>query len=191
MAADAAVARVAYAEYQATERRSGIKHEYLDGLVRAMAGGTIEHGRLSMRFSRLLGDALAHRSCEVFSSDVKVRIEASNRTVYPDLSFVCGRLERSDVDADAIVNPTVIVEVLSETSEAYDRGDKFRHYRRIQTLREYVLVSQTEPLVEVWRREGDAWRPREYGAGDEVRLESLDATLRVDELYENALSPQP
>jgi Uma2 family endonuclease len=183
----AAEARVSYAEYLAIEQRTDTKHEYLDGIVRAMAGGSIEHGRLPMRLRGLLEPALSGRPCEAFSSDAKIRIEASNRTYYPDLSVVCGRLERSTLDPEAITNPTVIVEVLSDTSEAYDRGEKFRHYRRLESLREYVLVSQKEPLVEVWRRVGNAWHPDEYGPGQHVRLESLEASISVDELYANPL----
>src|SRR5690606_27317389 len=105
-----------YADYLALEEASEIKHEYIDGVVRplagdpvAMAGGTIEHGRLAMRLVRLLAVVLDGRPCEAFSADVKVRIEASNRTTYPDLSIVCGPLERSPVDAEAITNPIIIV----------------------------------------------------------------------------------
>ena len=185
---DPARAVVSYAEYLALEQGSGVKHEYLDGVVRAMAGGTIEHGRLAVRLARFLGDALARKSCEAFSSDVKVRIEASNRTTYPDLAVVCGRLERSAADPEAIANPAVIVEVLSDSTEAYDRGEKFRHYRRLPSLREYVLVSQREPLVEVWRRDGDAWRVHEHGPGGVVRLDACDAEISVDALYASALA---
>jgi Uma2 family endonuclease len=184
----AAVATLTYGEYLALERRADLKHEYLDGVIRAMSGGTPEHGRLASQLHHLVRTALQDRKCEVFSSDVRIRIEAANRATNPDLSVVCGRLERSPVDDDAIVNPIVIVEVLSETTEAYDRGEKFRHYRRIGSLREYVLVSQKEPLVEVWRREGDAWHPREYGRGERAELASIDATISVDELYASALT---
>lgn len=156
-----------------------------------MAGGTIEHGRLASRCDHLLRLALGDRACEVFSSDTNVRIEASNRTTYADLLVVCGRLERSPMDPEAVVNPTVIVEVLSSSTEAYDRGEKFRHYRRLASLREYVLVSQHEPLVEVWRRDGDAWRFAEHGPGTSVELASLEAVVSVDALYANPLAADP
>lgn len=181
--ADPALARHSYAEYVALERQTGKRYEFLDGSVRAMAGGSIEHSRLAARLARLIGAALANRPCEVFTADGKIRIEASNRAVYPDLSIVCGRLERSPVDPESMLNPSVIVEVLSDSSEAYDRGEKFRHYRQLASFREYVLVSQREPLVEVWRRDGDAWRVTDYGPGGQVQLESVEATFGVDELY--------
>lgn len=184
---DAAHAVVSYAEYLARERVSEVKHEYLDGVVRAMAGGTIEHNRLATRFARLVGNALGDRPCEAFTSDAKIRIEASNRAAYPDVSIVCGKLERSPLDPEAIANPVVIVEVLSDTTEAYDRGEKFRHYRRISSLHEYVLVSQGEPFVEVWRRDGDAWRVDESGPGEHVHLASIDASIAIDALYANPL----
>lgn len=184
--AEPARSRVSYAEYLALEARADDKHEYLDGVVRAMAGGTIEHGRLSSRVQGLIRRGL-RGPWEVFSSDVKVFVAASNRSTYPDASVVCGRVETAEIDAEAIVNPVVLVEVLSDSTEGYDRGEKFRHYRRLESLREYVLVSQREPLVEVWRREGDLWRPVEHGPGDDVRLASVDAAFPVDALYDNPL----
>lgn len=184
---EAAHARLSYDDYLALERGSDVKHEYLDGFAHAMAGGTIEHARLTSRFDRLLGGALDGRPCSTFSADAKIRIEASNRTTYADVTVVCGKLERSSIDPEAIANPVVIVEVLSPSTEAYDRGEKFRHYRRLPSLREYVLVSQDQPLVEVWRREGDAWRPIDHGPGDAVRLDSIDVAVPVDALYSNPL----
>lgn len=184
---EAARAKLSYDDYLALERDSDQKHEYLDGFARAMAGGTIEHARLTSSCDGLLREALRGRPCATFSADAKIRIEATNRTTYADVSVVCGKLERSSVDPEAIANPVVIVEVLSPSTEAYDRGEKFRHYRRLPSLREYVLVSQERALVEVWRREGDAWRPIDHGPGEGVRLDSIDVTVAVDELYANPL----
>lgn len=176
-------APVSYAEYLAREARSETKHEFVDGVVRAMAGGTIEHARLASALTRLLAASLVGRPCETYSSDARVRIDASNRTTYPDLTIVCGPLERSSADREAIANPTVIVEVLSESTEAYDRGEKFRHYRLLPSLREYVLVASDQPLVEVWRRDQDAWRVDDRGPGETVSLASIDARFAVDALY--------
>lgn len=178
---------VSYEQYLEIERRSETKHEFHDGEIRAMSGGTIEHGRLASRITYSIRQALGGRPCELYSSDAKIRVEAVNRTLYPDVSVVCGGLERSEVDPEAIANPTVIVEVLSESTEGYDRGEKFRYYRRIPSLKEYVLVSQHEPLVEVWRRAGEGWVPVEHGPGETARLESLEASIDVDALYANAL----
>lgn len=183
-----ALAMISYADYLAIERESDLKHEYLDGVVRAMAGGPIEHSRLATNFASELRLALAGRPCAAFSSDGKIRLDASNRATYPDVSVVSGRLERSEQDPDAITNPIVLVEVLSESTEAYDRGEKFRHYRRLTSLREYVLVSQHEPLVEVFARDGDAWRVFEYGPGDTIQLPSVGASITVDALYADPLT---
>jgi Uma2 family endonuclease len=184
--------KVSYAEYLAMEEASETKHEYLDGVARATGGGTPEHGRLGARCARLIAAAIEGRKCAAFSSNVLIHIEASNRSTYADLSVVCGKLERSPIDPNAIANPIVIVEVLSDGTEGYDRGEKFRHYRHLASLREYVLIAQNQPLVELWRRERDgpelgAWRPSEHGPGETVVLASIDVPLSVDALYANAL----
>jgi Uma2 family endonuclease len=178
---------VAYPEYLAAGRNRDVKHEYLDGVERAMGDGTIEHGRLTSRFGRLLGARLGDRACEVFSSDVRVRVEVTNRAFYPDLSVVCGAIERSQDDPEAITNPVVIVEVVSDSSEGHDRGEKFRHYRRLESLKEYVLVSQTLPLIEVWRREGDMWRVVDCELEGTVRLTSVDVAFPVADVYRDPL----
>ncbi|MBZ0116733.1 MAG: Uma2 family endonuclease [Sandaracinaceae bacterium] len=183
-----AVAYVSHGDYLALEERAEIKHEYLDGVVRAMAGGTIEHARLASRLDYLVRAALRGRPCEAFSSDARVRLDSANRSTYPDLSIVCGQLERSTDDPEAIANPIVLVEILSPSTEGYDRGDKFRFYRRFPSLREYVLVSQAEPSIEVWRRDGAAWLPIEHGPGGTVELASIEITISVDELYASALA---
>jgi Uma2 family endonuclease len=177
-----------YAEYVASERASDTKHEYRDGLIVAMAGGSIEHGRLQAAFQALLRSGLRDAPCVVLSSDVRVRVVASNRAFYPDGFVVCGRIERAEDDADAVVNPTLVVEVLSDSSEGYDRGEKPRHYRQIESLREYVLVSQSERLVEVWEPAGRSWTTREYGSGETVELRSIGVRIDVDELYANPLA---
>lgn len=186
---EVAIAGVSYAEYLAIEDASELKHEYLDGVVRAMAGGTIEHGRLGAEIIHRLQLEFGERRCQVFSSDTKIHIAASRRTTYADAVVVCGDVQRSELDSEAIANPIVIVEVLSPTTEAYDRGEKFRHYRRLSGVREYVLVSQAPPLVEVWRRDGDAWRVAELGPTETVRLASIDVSLPIDALYAGAVPP--
>lgn len=175
-----------FAEYVALERASESKHEYVDGEVYAMAGGTPEHGRLATRVARQLGAALEGRPCDTFSSDVRIHVAATGRSTYPDLSVVCGPLERADGDEDAITNPTLIVEVLSDSTESSDRGDKWAHYQRIPSLREYVLVSQREKRVEVFRRFEDGWTYHSSRAGV-LPLPGLGASLDVDELYRDPL----
>jgi Uma2 family endonuclease len=174
---------VPYEEYLARERASATKHEFIDGSVYARAGGSPEHARLQVRVSAALSAALGKRPCAVFSSDLRVHIAQTRRSTYPDVTVVCGPLERAKDDPDAVTNPTVIIEVLSDGTERSDRGEKFAHYRRLSSLREYVLVAQDQPLVEVFRREPQGWVLTEFGPGQTLRLTSLDVSLEVDELY--------
>ena len=196
MAGDAAYTPyVSYAEYLAMEEKSLTKHEWLDGVVYDMAalgmsGGTPEHSGLAAAIGVLLGVQLRGKPCRVFSSDLRVRVPATGISTYPDLAIVCRKLETADDDPHAATNPTVIVEVLSGSSEAYDRGKKFAHYRRIPSLREYVLVAQDEPRIEVFRRnETGQWElAQEAGAGESAALASIGCTLAVDEVYEDPLA---
>lgn len=178
-----------YAEYLAAEATSIIKHEWLRGEVFAMAGGTAEHARLAVSVAAELRAALRGRPCAVFSSDLRVKIEATGLSTYPDGSVVCGALEHASEDAQAIVNPVVLLEVLSDSTEAYDRGEKFAHYRRIPTLREYVLLSQREPRIEIHRlNDAGHWELHEALAGDRITLTSIGCELEVDEVYRNPLT---
>ena len=141
-----------FADYLEQERASDTKHELVNGEIFAMAGGTIEQGRLASRLTAMLGAQLRGRPCETYSSDVRIRVLATGLATYPDLSVVCGRLEPDPADANTIVNPIVLIEVLSDSTEAYDRGEKFAHYQRIPSLQEYVLISQHGPRIKLFRR---------------------------------------
>jgi Uma2 family endonuclease len=187
--ADAARRRATYAEYLALEASSAAKHEYLAGTVVAMAGGTIEHGRLVSRMTVLVSTALAGRACAVLPADVRIRIRSADRSTYPDLHVVCGPLERDPDDDQAVVNPVVIVEVLSDSTAESDRGDKFADYRRLRSLREYVLVSQRERRIDVYHRDGRRWVLDEHTRGEQLRLDSLDVVLAVDDVYADGLGP--
>jgi len=178
-----AALRATYAEYLELEARSEQRYEFVDGAVYAMAGGTPEHARLMAAVTIALGNALADKRCEVYSSELKIRIEATNRTTYADVVVVCGPASYSSIDRNAITNPTVIVEVLSPSTEASDRGEKWRHYQHIASLREYVLVSQDSPYVEVFRRNGDEWVLRTVTAGQILELASQGAQIPVDAIY--------
>lgn len=185
------IASLSHIEYLALEAKADERHEFLDGQLYPMAGGTPEHAALAASFAGELRDGLRGKPCRVYSSDLRVRIRATGLSTYPDLSVVCGRLEADSEDENAIVNPVLLVEVLSESSEAYDRGAKAAHYRRIPSLREYVLVSQREPLIEVYRRnEQGRFELFESRAGETVELASVGATLTVDAIYENPLLPE-
>jgi Uma2 family endonuclease len=173
-----------YAEYCAFEREATIKHEYLRGEVFAMTGGTLEHARLGGRVIYLLNRELSTRPCRVFTSDARIRVEATDLDTYPDVSVVCGEPRTAAGDDHALVNPTLVVEVLSDSTEAYDRGQKAAHYRRIPSLQAYLLVSQHEPHLELFVRQANgAWTLFEAGAGEQLTIEPLDITLLVDEVY--------
>ena len=178
-----------YAEYLALEEKSPAKHEYADGEVYAMTGGTTEHARLAAAMIRELGVALRGKPCAPFSSDLRVRIEETNRALYPDVTVVCGKLERARDDAQAVTNPTVIIEVLSDSTEAYDLGDKFAQYRRLRSVREVVFVSQRETRIEVYTRGADdRWLLAEHRAGGTAEIASVGVSLEVDEVYRDPLA---
>ena len=172
-----------YAQYLAQEEPSVVKHEYLRGQVWAMAGGTPSHALITSNIAISLGKALAGRPCSVFSSDLRVRVEDTDRSTYPDVTVVCGKRVTAADDANAIVNPTLIVEVLSDSTEASDRGEKFAHLQHLPSLKEYVLVSQKTQRIEVFRRgEGATWTLLPFTSG-QVPLLSVDAVLDFAEVY--------
>jgi Uma2 family endonuclease len=182
--------QITYQEYLNQERSSPTKHEYVAGELFAMAGGTPEHAALAAAFTVALGRLLENKPCRVFSSDLRVRVEEIDFSTYPDLTVVCGKLETSATDPDAVTNPTLILEVLSPSTEAYDRGQKAAYYRRIRSLNEYVIVSQAEKHVEVYRRnEQGRWELGEYVEGQEVELTSLGVRIPIDRIYVNPLGP--
>jgi Uma2 family endonuclease len=178
-----------YPEYLAAEETAEVKHEYWQGEVWAMSGGTIEHGGLAAAIGGELRQALAaaEKPCRVYSSDVRVRVVKTDVSMYPDVSVVCGPVVRAADDSEAITNPILVVEVLSPSSEAYDRGVKFEQYWRLPSLQAYVLVSQIKPLVEVYRRTVTGWAVQEARAGEQVTIPGLDVTLDVDDVYANPL----
>lgn len=187
--AQPAPARMTYAQYVEAEAAAEHKHEYLRGEVFAMAGGTPEHAALAMAVGVALGNALADRPCRVFNSDLRVRIASSDLATYPDVTVVCGEFVPADDDPHAAQNPYLIVEVLSDSTEAYDRGEKFAHYRRIASLREYILVSQREHRIESYARDpSGAWVLREATAGQTLAPRAFDdVTLDVDRIYRDPL----
>jgi len=173
---------VTFAEYIEAERTSELKHQLIDGEVYAMSGGTPEHASVIAAVLRELGVQLRGRPCRPFSSDLRVR--AGDLTTYPDCTVVCGPIDRDPEDSSTVRNPTLLVEVLSESTESFDRGRKFEQYRRIPSLCEYVLVSQGDPHIEVYTREERGWVLREAGAGEKIALASIGCELVVNEVYE-------
>ena len=175
---------VDYQTYLTIERETDRKHEWLDGRIYAMAGGTIAHGQLSAQMIMELGRLAAACGCRVHTTDVKIRVRATGLATYPDASVICGPTERDPDDRNAAVNPAVLVEVLSDGTEAYDRGDKFAHYRQIPSLRDVVLVSQHEARVEVYSRdERGRWVLSTAGVGERFSLTAMDGPVEVDRIY--------
>jgi Uma2 family endonuclease len=183
---------VTFADYLEAERSSDIKHEWFNGSVYAMPLGTPEHARLSLRISRLIGNALP-ADCEAYSSDLMLYIAEVKLSTYADASVVCGALETITVRrngkslGEGVTNPIVIVEVLSDSTERYDREEKFTYYRTLPSLKEYVLVSQDERVIEVFRRpasgspSNEGWLCERAGEGGVVTIHGC--TIEVDAVY--------
>lgn len=181
--------RYTYAQYLALERTSNVKHEFLGGQIFAMAGGTPEHAALAAAFVGLLFPDLAEHGCRAHSSDLRVRVRETGLATYPDVTIVCGASERDPDDPDAVTNPVILVEVLSPSTEEYDRGEKLQHYRTISSLEHYVLVAQDARSVESWTREGDAWTRAVLTEADMLELPAVGATLGIRTLYDTAAEP--
>ena len=181
------------AEQLAFERASEVEHEDAHGAVFAMSGGTRAHSLLAANLTRELGNAPLNRPCELHTGDLRVKIAATGRHVYPEATVACRELAFEDDALDTLLNPTVIVEVPSDPSEAYDRGDEFEGYRSVSSVTDEVLVSQKAPRIEHHRREPDgAWRFVALGPGDALVLDGLGVRVRVevDRVYhEVALTP--
>ena len=173
-------------EYLAMERASLERHEYCDGEVFAMAGASWEHNLIVGNVVTALNNALRRRPCEVYPSDMRVKIPATGLYTYPDASVACHRpvFLRTTTRRTTLLNPQVIVEVLSESTEDHDRGTKFKNYRGIASLVDYVLVSQAEVLVEHHVRQPDgSWLMREHGTGERIELVSIGCGIDFDDLY--------
>ena len=178
------VASFTPAEYLRRERAAEYRSEYYAGEIFAMAGGSPRHSLIKLNISAMLRDRLLKLPCTPYDSDLRIRIPTGLYT-YPDVSVICGELAFDDEHKDTVLNPTVLVEVLSPTTEAYDRGKKFDHYRRIESLREYVLVSQDEPRVERFLRNDDGTWTLAIASGlsDSIALPSLGLTLPLSEVF--------
>jgi Uma2 family endonuclease len=176
-------------DYVQLEEESNLKHEYLDGEIRAMGGGTIDHARIGSKIGRLLGNQLEGRPCEVYSSDARIRIAAANLITYPDVVIGCGTVELDVEDPFAMLNPSVVVEVTSPTSERYDRGGKLDCYKRTPSIRDIVLVSHRERGIEVHHRNDDgSWMVTHGTSGEQLSVASIQCVLDVDAVYHDARS---
>jgi Uma2 family endonuclease len=187
MGEPARVARYTYDEYRRLEAFANVKHEYLEGQILAMAGGTLEHAALAVAVITAFEMQFAGKRCHALTSDARVRVLATGLASYPDVTVVCGELERDPEDANNVVNPTLLVEVTSPSTEDYDQGAKAEHYRQIPSLREYVVVSHRARRIERWWRDARSeWRRESAGPGARLALAGVGATLDVDAVYERS-----
>ncbi len=173
-------------EYLEAERRAERKSEYYAGEVFALAGASREHNLLVTNLVAGLATRLRGGPCEVYPSDMRVKVRASGLYTYPDVTVVCGEPELEDEHLDTLLNPTLLIEVLSASTERHDRGFKADHYRRLETLREYLLVPQEEPRIERYRRRGEReWLLTEFrGLEGVIELDSVGCSLEAAEVFE-------
>ncbi len=172
-------------EYLALERESEIKSEYFGGEIFAMAGASREHNKISTNIVRVLGNQLLEKPCSIFASDMKVKMKEIKKYTYPDIVIVCGIEEYDDEYNDILINPIAIIEILSDSTEAYDRGDKFSHYQFISSFSEYILVSQYFRKVEKFlRQKDDTWIYSKYEKPENIiSIESIKCDLPVNDIY--------
>jgi Uma2 family endonuclease len=178
-------------EYLLLEENADVKHEFLDGQVRATAGGSPEHAAIIGNVTTLLNLQLRGQRCRVHTTELRVRAKATGLGTYPDITVVCDRLERDPDDrtGHTAINPRVLVEVLSPSTETYDRGEKLAHYQTIPSLQEIVLVAQDRRELEVVRREADGTWSRHIASSEQTaRLISIACDLAVAEVYRDPLA---
>lgn len=179
------VKRLTEIEYLDLERSLESKNEFFAGEMFAMSGGTPLHSQIATNLAREIGNKLKGRDCILYNSDLRLKVEATGLFTYPDLSVVCGPLQFAPGTDDTVVNPRLIIEVLSDSTEAYDRGKKFENYRQMPSLREYLLVSQKEPRIEQFvRQETEQWLLREAaGLEAALALPSLEIKILLAEVF--------
>lgn len=175
-----------YDQYLALVESSETKYEYVNGEAFSMAGGTPRHSAICANVGGALWTALRGKPCRAYQSDLRVRVEATGLSTYPDVTIVCGPVETSAKDRLAAINPRVIIEVTSEATEAFDRGGKFQHYQSISSLSDYLVVSSDRVRIDHYRRQGDgSWLLSPIGpvAPRATRIDPIEATLALDDVY--------
>jgi Uma2 family endonuclease len=173
-------------EYLEIERKAEYKSEYFNGEIFAMAGAKRNHNKIVGNLTGLVWQHLKGKDCEFYPSDMRVFVPKTGLYTYPDVVVVCGEPKFQDKVFDTLLNPTLLVEVLSETTESYDRGKKFQHYRSIESLEEYVLVSQDEARIEKYLKQGDGfWVLSEaVGLDSEIEFASIECRISLAEVYD-------
>jgi Uma2 family endonuclease len=180
------LARVLFTEeeYLERERKAHSKSEYYKGEIFAMAGATRNHNLLVTNLCREISSSLKGKPCEVYPSDMRVRNKKDPFYTYPDVTIVCGKPEFLNDTEDVLLNPQIIIEVLSDSTEKYDRGAKFALYRGFPSVQEYILVSTSEMKLESFHKNGTDWIFRESAQGEAFRLQSIDVILNLADVYE-------
>lgn len=175
-------------DYLKLERSASCKSEFHDGEIYAMPGANRKHNLITVNIACELSVQLKKRPCEAYLSDMRVKAAEVRSYHYPDITAVCGAPQFEDAHLDTLLNPTLLIEVLSPSTEAYDRGGKFSHYRKMPSLREYLLVAQDQPNIERYVRQEDVWILTEAaGLEASVPLESIDCVLNLREVYDKVL----
>ncbi len=176
-----------FKEYLAFEAAAEERHEYHDGTIWAMAGGTIQHGIIANSIGTALDNEIDRlgKKCTVLNSDVKVKIEKYNKVIYPDVSVVCGNIEHYESNSTIVANPILLIEVLSASTKQYDKSDKFEIYRSMPSFKEYMIVYQTIPKVQTWFKEADdLWRTgNAEGLDSKIMLYSVGFELALADIY--------
>jgi Uma2 family endonuclease len=179
-------AKMSPEEFLAFERSSDEKNEYRDGEIVLMSGASINHNRISTNLTGLLWQGLKGKDCENYSSDLRVWVPKTRLYTYPDAIVVCGEPQFVDDEFDTRTNPVLLIEILSDSTENYDRGEKFKNYRSIDSLREYILVSQKSAAIEKYLKHGDGfWMLSEaYGLDGTITLETIECVLPLSDVYD-------
>jgi Uma2 family endonuclease len=175
-----------YVEYLALEEESSVRHEFLDGEIYAMAGGSPDHAALAAALIGILRGQLPP-GCRAFTSDLRVRVSATGLSTYPDVAVICGRTQRPTEDPLAVTNPLLLVEITSPSTEDYDRGEKLRHYKSMPSVREVLIVSHRVPQLTLHRRGDGDWTETTAVSGGVVELASVAAQIALDDLYRDEL----
>ncbi len=180
------------ADYLALERQAETKSEYLNGYIYAMSGASKEHNTIVFNLARRIGNQLDGKPCRGYVNDMRVKVSPTGLYTYPDVIVVCGEPRFEDEQFDTLLNPKVIIEVLSESTEKYDRGDKFAHYQTLDSLTDYLLMGQNQPYIEHFQRQADgSWRySTTQGLEAAIDIATIGCVLPLAEVYERVTFPE-
>ncbi len=175
--------RYTFEEYLELEAIASVRHEFYDGEIYAMAGGTPEHAAMTAAITSALGAQIQGSACRVYSSDLRVRVLATGLATYPDVTIVCGPSQRDPSSHSHVTNPKLVVEVLSPSTEDYDRSEKLAHYKQIPSLDAVVLVEHRRASIQLWTRDEHGWTLNTFSKGETVPLVAISANMNVDDVY--------